>query len=358
MLALPGRLPARWFDGASAQPQACELAWQDGTLLLCRPDAPARRYVPAQVVWPERTRHGLRQLLLPDGGVVALPDAGAWDAWAEAAGIAQPLAARWAMNWRAVALAALLLLGLMFGAWRWGIPWGAEQGARWVPEALQESLGQSVRRDIEARGWLQPSELPPELRQRITEAVARMVGAAYRGGPAPHYTLQMRKAPRWMGPNAFALPGGELIVTDALVTLLQGDGADVSPALLGVVAHELGHVRERHGLRLVFEAGAVSALLGWWIGDYSTLLAGAPALAAQAGYSRQHERAADAEALRVMQAADIDPRAMVQFFDALKKSDADRNGESAAFGLATHPVDSERIRFFQQGAQQRLQDRR
>ena len=351
--SLSGRLPARWFDGVVAQAQACELEWQAGRLLLHRPGAEVRSYVPVQVVWPERTRYGQRQLLLPDGGVVALPDTTAWDVWADAAGIAQPLAARWAMNWRGVAGAALLLLALMFGAWRWGVPWGADQGARWVPASLQESLGQRVQADLETRGWLKPSELSPEVRERITSAVSRMAQRAYRQGESPRYELQLRKGPGWLGPNAFALPGGGVVVTDALVKLLQSDGPTVSPALLGVVAHELGHVRERHSLRLVFEAGAVSVLLGWWVGDYSTLLAGAPALAMQAGYSRGHERTADAEALRVMLAADIDPLAMVQFFEALKKAEPKRDGEAVAFGLATHPVDSERIRFFENGARQR-----
>ncbi len=347
------RLPAQWFDGISAQAQACELGWLDGALLLWAANATEpRRYARNQVVWPERTRHGLRQLLLPDGAVVSLPDAAAWDTWAAAAGIAQPLAARWAMSWRGAALALVLLLATVLAAWRWAIPWGAQQLAAWVPNSVQTSIGSRVMLDLEQRGWLQPSELPPEAHQRIRDAVAQMVQKAYRGEDPPRYQLHIHKAPRWLGPNAFALPSGDIVITDALVKLLNSepDSANVSPALLGVVAHELGHVRERHGLRLVFEAGAVGVLAGWWIGDYSAVLAGAPALAVQAGYSRGHERAADAEALRVMKAAGIDPRAMLQFFQALKKADPERAGDTTAFGLATHPVDSERMRFFEEGA--------
>jgi predicted Zn-dependent protease len=348
---MQARLSARWFDGVSAQAQSCELGWQDGTLLMWVPDATEpRRYSSKQVVWPERSRHGLRQILLPDGAVVSLPDANAWDSWAEAAGIAQPLAARWAMSWRGVAVALVLLVATVLAAWRWAIPWGAQQLAGWVPESVQVGIGQSVLRDLEGRGWLLPSELPREVRQGINDAVVQMVQMAYRDQPAPRYQLHFYKAPRWLGPNAFALPSGDIVVTDALVTLLQGDGDSVSRALLGVVAHELGHVRERHGLRLVFEAGAVSVLAGWWIGDYSAVLAGAPALAVQAGYSRGHERDADAHALRVMKDAGIDPRAMLQFFQALKEAVPERDGDATAFGLATHPVDSERIRFFEGGA--------
>ena len=343
----PQLLAATWFDGTTARPWPCELAWHEGELVLRVAQQQPRRYASAQVGWPERTRHGARQLRLPDGGVVAINDALAWDAWAQAAGLVQPLAVRWALSWRAVALALALLLACLFIAWRWGIPWGAQQAVQWVPDRLQNKLGQQVMQDLEQRQWLFPSELKPEVRGRIEDTVAGMVKQAYRDD-VPAFRLHFRKAPKWLGPNAFALPGGDIVITDALVVLLKSAGDTVDPALLGVVAHELGHVRERHGLRLVFEAGAITALTGWWLGDFSSILAAAPALAAQAGYSRDHERSADFEARRVMRAAGIDPAAMATFFQAVQKAAPERDGESPAFGLSTHPVDSERIRFFQE----------
>ncbi len=343
---MPAPLQAIWFDGVSARPQACELDWLESNLVLTIKNEEPRRYAGAQLRWPEQTRHGRRQMNLPDGGVVSVDDARAWDAWAQALGVRQPLAVRWALSWRGVALALLLLMATLFTAWRWGIPWGAEQAAQWVPERIQTQLGELVLADMRKRGWLNPSQLKPEQQERIAAEVVRMVRKAYPEGTTPAFRLQFFQAPKWLGPNAFALPGGGVIVTDELVTLLNRDDTKVSPALLGVLAHELGHVRERHGLRLVFEVGAVSVLMAWWVGDFSALLAGAPALAAQAHYARGHERAADVEAMRVMQAADIDPRAMVEFFDAVKKAVPQRDGEATYFGLATHPIDSERIRFF------------
>lgn len=343
----PATLTAVWFDGVNARAWPCELDWQGGELLLRLAQGEPKRYACALVGWPERARHGARLVRLPDGGVVSVVDARAWDDWAHTAGIKQPLAARWALSWRGVALAMVLLLGCLFSAWRWGIPWRAQQAVQWVPDSVQTRLGQRVMRDLEDRRWLSPSELDPDVRQRIDDAVARMVKKAYRD-EAPTFSLHLRKAPKWLGPNAFALPGGIIVVTDALVLLLQSEGTTVSPALLGVVAHELGHVRENHGLRLVFEAGAMAVLTGWWLGDFSSILAAAPALAAQAGYSRDHERSADFEARRVMRAAGLEPAAMVAFFQALKKAAPSRDSDNPVFGLATHPVDSERIRFFQE----------
>lgn len=343
------RLQAEWFDGQRAEARPVQL-WLHGERLHLQADDGAQRdYARRQVVWPERTRHGLRQLLLPDGGVLQLPDARAWDDWAAQVGLRQPLAARWAFNWPLVLGALLLLLLTLFAAWRWGIPWGARQAADWVPARLEQRLGEQVMRDLGGRGWIRDSQLPAADQRRVRDAVAGMVAAAYPDG-APVYRLNLRQGPKWLGPNAFALPGGDIVLTDSLVELLREGDQPATPALLGVVAHERGHVRERHGLRLVFEAGALSALAGWWIGDYSSVMAAAPALMLQAGYSRGHERAADAEALRVMRAAGLDPRAMVRFFQRLKEIMPERDGNSPTFGLATHPADAERMRFFEEGA--------
>lgn len=349
---MPAPLKARYFDGRSARALPCTLQWDTGTLVLSLDDGsgPPQRHAAARVVWPERTRHGQRQLLLEDGGVVSLDDAATWDRWAAEAGVAQPLAARWALHWRGVLLALLLLAGGVGAAWRWGIPWGAAQVVQWVPQSTQERIGQQVRADLQQRGWLLPSELSAAARQRIEDEVAGMVARAFghSGQPAaPAYRLHIHQGPKWLGPNAFALPGGDIVITDALVKLLQSEGERVHPALLGVVAHELGHVRQRHGLRLLIEAGAVGAVLSWWIGDYSALLAGAPTLAVQAAYSRRHEFDADTDALRVMRAAGLDPREMHFFFLALKQALPERDGDDPFFGLATHPTDSERMRRFE-----------
>ena len=343
-------LNATLFDGHSAQAQACELHWEAGQLRVLGGLQGPRSYAAAQIVWPERTRHGQRQLLLPDGAVVSLPDAQAWDAWAEQVGLVQPLAARWALSWRGVGLAFGLLVLTVLLAWRWGIPWGARQAADWVPATWEQRLGQQVMQDVEQR-WLKPSALPEAEQRQIEAAVRAMAQAAYPDEQRPAYRLHLRKGPKWLGPNAFALPGGDVVVMDALVDLLREPGRSVAPSLLGVVAHELGHVRERHGLRMLFESAALSALAGWWIGDYSAVMAGAPVWLAQAQYSRGHERSADAEAKRVLRAAGLDPAEMARFFEKLAQAEPQRSGDEQHFGLASHPADAERIRFFKQADQ-------
>lgn len=340
---------ASWFDGRSSRAQPVGLTLSADALSLHLADGRVQRYARRGIQWPERTRHGMRQILLPDGSLVEVPDGPAWDVWAAEQGLSQPLAVRWALSYRSVALALAAMVVLSLAAWRWGIPWAAEIASAWVPQAAREQLDRSVIAQLQARGWLQPTALSETQQRRIREDVDAMVRAAYRDDPAPPYRLSFHRLPDWAGPNAFALPGGQIVLTDELVKLLPSTTEATHPGVLGVVAHELGHVRLRHGLRMTIEAAAVSAWMGLWIGDTSAVLAGAPTMLLQAGYSRGHERAADDEALRILQAARVDPRGMVQFFAALRAAVPKRDGNDPLFGLSTHPPDSERERLFGQG---------
>jgi predicted Zn-dependent protease len=170
----------------------------------------------------------------------------------------------------------------------------------------------------------------------------------------PAYRLVFRASR--IGPNAFALPGGTIVLTDELVRRVDADAAIVT----GVLAHELGHLRERHGLRLLAQVGALGLLWSALLGDFSGLLATAPALLGQASYSRDAEREADGEAVRVLRAAGIAPTVMVTLFEKLAARDdapsqaGARDGDDApswlGIAIASHPADAERIRFFRDAA--------
>ena len=64
-----------------------------------------------------------------------------------------------------------------------------------------------------------------------------------------------------MPANAFALPGGTVVMTDAIVQAAADKGIS-DDALVGVLAHEIGHVVHRHGMRMVVEQGVLNMGLG------------------------------------------------------------------------------------------------
>jgi Zn-dependent protease with chaperone function len=183
------------------------------------------------------------------------------------------------------------------------------------------------------------------VRQALAQAVAHLPPSE-----VPFYRLEFRQST--IGPNAFALPGGTVVLTDELYARVDGDPA----VLVGVLGHELGHLRHRHGMRMLVQAGVLSAAAGALYGDFSTLFSQIPVLLGQASYSRAFEHEADVDSVRLLRADGISPAVMASFFVKLRQP---RPGETAAsappmprlpIALASHPADAERIRFFEEAA--------
>lgn len=301
-----------------------------------------------EVQWPERQRHGVRLAHLPGGAVLSHDDGPAWDAWA-ASVVPDSWVVRSMQSWRGASLAGVLSLAALAAAWAWGVPAATLALVAAVPAGLEAELGEQALRSFDAGGLL-PSQLPATRQAAIRQALeAALRQASQHGNPMPAHALHFRRAGRLpLGPNAFALPGGTLVVTDELVTLLD-DRPDV---ILGVLAHEMGHVRHRHGLRMVVQASLVSALSSVVLGDTTGWLATVPAVLGQQAYSRDFEREADDESIRVLRANQLSPALMAVLFERLREArrkDADE-GDSRPFALpiaiASHPSDEERIARF------------
>ena len=333
------RLTADWFDGRSARARPVEV-WLEGPLLhFGDQSAPL-----AAATWPERQRHGQRQILLPGGGLLSFADAAAFDTWARASGRGDSAVVQWQQSWRLAALSLVLMVAVLLVGWRWGLPWAVDKAVDALPLSAERSLGEHVLSGLD-REWLQPSTLgavqQKAWQDRWAAAMAR--ARADRGPELPErFEIHFRDGGKALGPNAFALPGGDIVITDALLQLL----ADEPDAVMTVLAHELGHVQRRHGLRLMLRAGAVSVVASVIVGDFSTLLAAAPAVLAGNAYSRDNEREADFYARDLARAAGVDPSRMAVFFERLAKKHATVENSPIAIAFSTHPADEERVRFF------------
>jgi Zn-dependent protease with chaperone function len=342
---------AQYFDGSSARGQAVQLRIEGDELVAelrgAAPAAAPLRWPLASVSWPERTRHGQRVVQLRGGGSLLASDSAAFDAWRRQSGAAEGWVVRVQQNWRATGAAVLALLLVLAGGYRWGVPLAGRALVQAVPQEVDRAVGEAAWQQIEPQ-WLKPTALSAARQEALRTAFAQAVRAGYPAGPAPAYELRFAAAAKAVGPNAFALPGGTLIVTDALVELLH----DHDDTLVGVLAHELGHLRHRHGMRSLVQFALVGTVAALALGDFSTLLAGVPALLAQLAYSRDAEREADAEAARVLRAAGLSPAVMVVLFERLPaaRREAQGAGLEAPVAFASHPMDEERMRFFRQAA--------
>ncbi len=339
-------IAATWFDGRSARGRAVQ-AWIEGDTLWLLDDAGQRLGVAlARVQWPERTRHGQRVVQLLDGGSLAFAEAAAFDAWRHEAGHRESWVVRAQQRWRTTvaALAGLLLVGA--AGYVWGVPWMAAGVVAVTPPEVERAIGDAALQQVNDR-LFEPTNTPPEVQALWRNRLDAALRQAYPEGPAP-WQLHVVGGGR-LGANAVALPGGHIVITDELLALLKG----ADDAVLGVLAHEHGHVRRQHGLRALVRFGLVSAATSVALGDFSSIVAGVPALLAHLGYSRDAEREADADAAHVLRAAGRDPAAMVVLFERLathqKRERADGTG-GPPIAFASHPADEERIRFFREAA--------
>jgi len=154
--------------------------------------------------------------------------------------------------------------------------------------------------------------------------------------------------------NAFALPGGYIVIHSQLI--LEADNAE---ELLGVLAHEIIHVEEQHGIRNVIGAAGIYTVISAFFGDLSGIfatVAGAAPFLLNQSYSRDFERESDKKGFELLVAANIDPRGLASFFEKLMEKEKkmledieDENTRGAiekAMGfLSTHPATDERVAY-------------
>ena len=142
-------------------------------------------------------------------------------------------------------------------------------------------------------------------------------------------------------PNAFALPGGKVGVNTGIFSVAKNQDQ-----LAAVLAHEIGHVVERHhDERITRQMGASGAvqLLGALAGDYGSLATQGGSLLAQTGFllpgSRVQETEADVVGQRLMAEAGFDPAQAVNLWQNMIASGGGRPPE----WLSTHPNPETRI---------------
>jgi predicted Zn-dependent protease len=169
--------------------------------------------------------------------------------------------------------------------------------------------------------------------------LAGAAGFAAQAASATPYRIEFRAAPE-PGANAFALPSGVIVITDDLLKLAEDDRE-----ILGLVAHECGHVQGRHALRSVLQNSAVFVVIALITGDVSstTGFAGAlPAFLLQNKFSREFECEADRHAVTMLRATGNDPAFLAHMLERLSKAHAE-SGSKALGYLQTHPSTPERI---------------
>lgn len=228
-----------------------------------------------------------------------------------------------------------LVVALGFALYRFALPVMVEIAVIATPDVVPELMSDAAMDSLD-RLVFEETKLDPEKRGEIDDGFDLLAGLSERG--VDGYELHFRGGGE-IGPNAFALPDGQIVLTDELVALAPDD-VDM---ILGVLAHEIGHVDHEHSLRRLYRALGVAGLILLVGGDIGAgtedlLVQGAALLSLS--YSRAHETEADRFSVELMARAGRDPTAVARLFERMMEEFGDHG--DLAF-LSTHPATASRI---------------
>lgn len=218
--------------------------------------------------------------------------------------------------------ALVVVLGLWFGSDAL-----VELAVNRIPVEWEQKLGESAYREFLAGQDVTKEGLAVAAVKEMTQRLASHV-------PNNPYRFEVTVVKSDVV-NAFALPGGYVVVFTGLMKK-----AESPEEVAGVLAHELNHVLQRHGLeRIIKQLGFVAVV--------SIVLGNPPGLGGvmkQLGvelmtlkFGRAQETEADTTGLDLLYRAKINPEGMITFFQRLAEKD-----EGRVEWLSTHPMSSAR----------------
>ena len=232
-----------------------------------------------------------------------------------------------------LALGFALLSAAVIGGAYFGLPRAAEEIAPFIPPSVETRIGARYFRSM-AQLW---PACPQEGRAQhaLKDLTQRLLGKTGVPFDVTVDVIDMKIE------NAFALPGGHVVFTHMIIARME-----TPEELAGVLAHELGHVVERHAMIGVIQETGMNVLLqlltGGSSGSSEWALNTAGNLAALS-YTRRLEARADAHGLAMLKDAGINPRGIGDLFDRMEKAHEGETGLALPPFLSSHPPTPERI---------------
>lgn len=232
---------------------------------------------------------------------------------------------------RLLAVVAAAFVGVWL-IWKYGLGILVSIAIFMTPDSLRATLDAGTERTIDLT-MAEATSLSDE-EQQNWQTVKTKLAASLPENLQTRLDLQFRNIPS-LGANALALPGGTIILTDDLIK----DFGDDQDLIAGIIAHEIGHVAEDHGLRQLYRSLSIYILIALIAGDTGPiiedlLLEGQ--LILQLRHSRTHELEADAFATTLSLQSGFDPLGLVRFFEEIGTD------ESGNDWLSTHPLSQDR----------------
>lgn len=224
----------------------------------------------------------------------------------------------------------IIFATVIYLTFTYGLDFASKLIANIIPAEIQTKIGESTLQSMDIQSF-EPSALPVFTQNKIRYQFYKLTNQ-----DSTQVKLFFRNASY---PNAFALPGNYIVVLDSLVKLSNDTVtyADV----LGVLAHESGHLHYKHSLRMMIKAGLTGVVIGYLLGDFSSFIASVSHQLLSLSYSRQFEEQADDYAIELLHQQKISTVPLANLLE--KISNTNEHGEMPEF-LSTHPITSERVK--------------
>jgi predicted Zn-dependent protease len=245
---------------------------------------------------------------------------------------------------RLLALSLSALLAVEPVSWAQDLPTLGEAGAEDLSPREERQYGEQIMQEYFRRSLQYLDD--PETAEYLNELGYQLVAVS--AARSLDFEFFVLRDPTF---NAFALPGGFIGVHTATILTAQSESE-----LASVLAHEIGHVQQRHIARSLAHqrdsalialgsvlAALVAARSGQGQGAQAALMVGqAAALSRQLAFTRENEREADRVGFQILTEAGFDPQGMVDMFNLMHQGTRAYASLAPAY-LRTHPMDEERI---------------
>lgn len=226
------------------------------------------------------------------------------------------------------------LIGILLVSYFYILPWFSEKVAEQIPVSTEISLGETMFENT-----INHYKKNDSLTARVNDFVKEIDFKT-------NYPIKVTVVHE-DDMNAFALPGGNIIVFDKILGKMKS--ADELAALL---AHEVSHVHYRHSLKNIFRSLSgylVISLLFNDINGITAILADNSNILLNLSYSRNLETEADEKAVEILKANGLNLNGLVELFTLLE---SETNKVATIKLLSTHPLTTERIAFAKEVARQ------
>ncbi len=324
-------IAAQYFDGKTSRAHQVFITVEAGILYL---NGDIERHSPLLGLRvSERVSYAPRKITFPDEAFVEIRDQIAIANLLHETGHQDSWVVRLQHSGQAALAAVAVTVAVLCLAYLYALPVAADLVAKLLPTSVERNIGVGTLALLD-KHLFAPSKLPLARQQYIIQRFQQLTPPV---ADAPPYEIIFRKSN--IGPNAFALPSGQIVLTDEIIDLMQSDAA-----IVGILAHELGHLHERHLTRRVIQSSVIAGAATLLYGDVSAVVANIPTLMLDLKYSRDTEREADDYAIALLKKNNLPLKSLSTAFEKLQQISS---SEPSAY-MSSHPPSKERILHIQQ----------